>query len=504
MTSLGLVFDPPDLDYGHISNVILRNVQASLTPRIQSGRGDAMLVPKFLEQVYRDQVPWLRYTLEVRGSYPGKVPLSVSAIIYPKGSKSREMLLWKTNLVRNVLDWAAPKIYGTSLESDSKSYNAVIIEDVEYSGISLDRLWPNLSDDQKKAVLEKIADILCVPMQIRPSPEMQQQLPPRALSSSSSSAATASSSTVTLPAGNAATTPVSPTNYAHLRKAYTVLYSGLFQPNGEPDLVAFRKRFTDYPTYELSPHDILRVKNLNTLLQEHMSEFTGGNFLPPHITGRNKESFKGQKERDKFTERKLVLEAILSANQFRLSHKHMIMPLFFVTFEADGTTVKSVVLTQWDKAYFAPLWTACQLPSWLEPLDPELESLAMPEEEMTLWREYLVYHLMMKKERLSRSWLWFVAYTYAELERHFEMILVATWVSNAKTEPWLKRLLAEAKKKHTTAYKKGSDPGPFVPFSGSIKTMEVNFAEMMGKWMPYARAFVVEEGLLTLPISLTQ
>lgn len=36
----------------------------------------------------------------------------------------------KTNAVRNVLDWAAPRIYGTSSEVDHKSYTAVIIEDV--------------------------------------------------------------------------------------------------------------------------------------------------------------------------------------------------------------------------------------------------------------------------------------------------------------------------------------------------------------------------------------
>lgn len=38
--------------------------------------------------------------------------------------------LSKTQAVRNVLDWAAPKIYGSSVESDPKSYNAVIVEDV--------------------------------------------------------------------------------------------------------------------------------------------------------------------------------------------------------------------------------------------------------------------------------------------------------------------------------------------------------------------------------------
>lgn len=55
MTSL--IFDPTDLDYTHISNVIVRTVQASLTPKIQSGRGDVMLVPKFLQKVYRDAMP---------------------------------------------------------------------------------------------------------------------------------------------------------------------------------------------------------------------------------------------------------------------------------------------------------------------------------------------------------------------------------------------------------------------------------------------------------------
>ena len=415
--------------------------------------------------------------------------------------------LSKTSAVRNVLDWAAPRIYGTSLDVDSKSYTAVIIEDVcsffhgpayctinavqiENGGRSLDQLWPVLSDDQKKAVLEKIADIISVPIHMRPPADMQQ---PQAGSSTSS--IVSSSSSVKLPP---ATSHIPPTNHSHLYKAYSILYAGLFKRNGEPDITAFRKRFKEYDTYELSPHDILRVKNLNTLLQEHMSEFSGGNFLPPHITGWNKESFKGQKERDKFAERRLILETILSESLFRLAHRHMIMPLFFVTFEADGITVKSVVLTQWEKAYYAPLWASCRLPSWLEPLDPELESLDMPEDEMTSWREYLVYNLMLKKERLSRSWLWYVAYTYGELERHFEMILTATWVSNAKTEPWLKRLLDEAKKKRTTAYKKGSDPGAYSPFSGRIQTMEVNFAEIMGKWMPYARTFVKEEGLLTL------
>lgn len=38
--------------------------------------------------------------------------------------------LSKTQAVRSILDWAAPKIYGSSVESDPKSYNAVIIEDV--------------------------------------------------------------------------------------------------------------------------------------------------------------------------------------------------------------------------------------------------------------------------------------------------------------------------------------------------------------------------------------
>ncbi|KAJ3569282.1 hypothetical protein NP233_g5151 [Leucocoprinus birnbaumii] len=495
MTSLGLVFDPSDLDHGHISNVILRTVQASLTPRIQSGRGDAMLVPKFSQRYYRNSIPWLRFTLEVRGSYPGKVPPSVMAIIFPKGAKAREHLLEKTNLVRNVLDWAAPKIYGTSLESDPKSYTAVIMEDVEYVGAQLDKVWSLMSNDQKKAVLDKLADILCVPLHIRPDAGMQQQAP------SSRGPAAASSSAVTLPSGESSKSPLSSSNYAHLRKGYAVLYKGLFRPNGEPDILAFRQRFKEYETYELSPQETARIKSLNALLQEHMSEFSGGNFLPPHITGRNKESFKGQKERDKFTERKLVLEAILSESLFRLAHKQMFMSSFFVLFEADGTTVKSVVLTQWEKAYYSPLWAACQLPNWLEPLDPELVELPMPEEEMTQWREYLVYNLMMKKERLARSWLWFVAYTYGELERHFEMILTTTWVFSAKTEPWLRRVLEEARKKHTMAYKKGVDPGPFVPLAGKIQTMDVNFAEMMGKWMPYARAFVVEEGLLKLPIS---
>lgn len=55
MTSL--VFDPKDLDFSHISNVIVRTVQASLTPKIQSGRGDVMLVPKFTSKFYRDAMP---------------------------------------------------------------------------------------------------------------------------------------------------------------------------------------------------------------------------------------------------------------------------------------------------------------------------------------------------------------------------------------------------------------------------------------------------------------
>lgn len=55
MTSL--VFDPQDLDYSHISNVILRTVQASLTPKIQSGRGDVTLAPKFVSKFFRDAVP---------------------------------------------------------------------------------------------------------------------------------------------------------------------------------------------------------------------------------------------------------------------------------------------------------------------------------------------------------------------------------------------------------------------------------------------------------------
>jgi len=113
MTSVGLVFDPSDLDYGHISNVILRTVQLSLTPRIQSGRGDALLVPKFVQRIYRDAIPvgnilsrflaqrerrltldqWLRFSLEVKGFYPGKVPQSVMVIIFPKGAKAREMLV---------------------------------------------------------------------------------------------------------------------------------------------------------------------------------------------------------------------------------------------------------------------------------------------------------------------------------------------------------------------------------------------------------------------------
>jgi hypothetical protein len=330
---------------------------------------------------------------------------------------------------------------------------------------------------------------------------MQPQPTPRA---SVSSSAAASSSSAPLPSDNFARTQLATTNHEHLRKAYTVLYSGLFDHSGEPSLLAFRRRFTEFHTYELSPQDILRVKNLNTLLQEHMSEFTGGNFLPPHITGRNKEPFKGQKERDKFAERKLVLQTILSAGLFRLAHKHMVMSSFFVTFEADGATVKSVVLTHWDKAFYVPLWVSCQLPCWLEPLNPELQTLPMPEDEMSMWREYLVYNLMMKKERLPRSWLWFVSYVYGELERHFEMILCATWISNAKTEPWLNKLLADAAKKRTSAYKKGSEVTVFVPFSGKIQSMDVNFSEMMGKWMPYARTFVMEEGLLTLPLSSGQ
>lgn len=36
----------------------------------------------------------------------------------------------QTNAVRNVLDWAAPRIYGTSSKVDLRSYTAVIIEDV--------------------------------------------------------------------------------------------------------------------------------------------------------------------------------------------------------------------------------------------------------------------------------------------------------------------------------------------------------------------------------------
>ena len=101
MASVGLIFDPSDLNYGHISNVILRTVQLSLTPRIHSGRGDVLLVPKFVQRFYRDAIPvfvvtakrrlissqWLRYSLEVKGFYPGKVPQSVMAIIFPKGAK---------------------------------------------------------------------------------------------------------------------------------------------------------------------------------------------------------------------------------------------------------------------------------------------------------------------------------------------------------------------------------------------------------------------------------
>ncbi|KXN89822.1 hypothetical protein AN958_04826 [Leucoagaricus sp. SymC.cos] len=497
MTSVGDVFDPSDLDYGHISNVILRNVQSSLVPKIQSGRGDAMLMPRFISKIFRDSCPWLTYSLEVRGNYPGKVPKSIVAIIYPKGARVRELLLRTTQAVRDVLERAAPKIYGTSFEGDPKSYTAVVIEDVEGNSKSLQVLWPDLDDDQKKAVLDKVADIICTPIHISPPSAMQSRL---ARASNATTSSTVASSSTARP-DDFKKYQLPPTNLEHLRKAYTILYSGLFHPNGEPNLLAFRNRFREFTTYELSPQDILRVKNLNTLLPEHMTQFTGGNFLPPHITGRNKDSFKGQKERDKFAERKLVLQTILSESLFRLSHRKMDMNLFFVSFEADGTTIKSVVLTQWDKAFFGPLWGSCRLPPWLELLDPESQSHPPPISlaEMTKWREYLVYNSMMKKERLSRSWLWFVAYIYGELERHFEIILTATWVSNAKTEPWLRRLLAEAAKKETSAYKKGADPGTFTPFSGKIETMEVNFAEMMGKWMPYARAFVVEEGLLSLP-----
>lgn len=427
----------------------------------------------------------------------------------------RRPQLAKNQAVRSILDWAAPKIYGTSVESDPKSYNAVIIEDVcstlhsfflartrlsgglqqvENAGRRLNTIWHELNDDQKKAVLDKIADILCAPIHIRPPANMQAQ-PPQHPPASSSASSVPSSSSVTLYSDDLGRAPVPYTNLDHLRKAYTLLYSGLFHPNGEPDQDAFRKRFKEFDTYEMSPQEIARVKTLNTLLQEHMSEFAGGNFLPPHISGVTKGSFKDAKERNKFRERELVVRTILSASVFRLQHKSMQMPLFVVMIEQDGT-IKSVVLTQWEKAYYAPVWASCQLPHWLEPLDPELEGSPMSVEEMTMWREYLVYNLMLKKERLPRSWLWFVAYVYGELERHFEMIMTMTWVSNANTEPWLKRVLEEAKKKRTSEYKKGSD-ATFTPMAG-IKTMDVNFSELLGKWMPFARKFVVEEGLLTL------
>ncbi|KAF7784501.1 hypothetical protein Agabi119p4_666 [Agaricus bisporus var. burnettii] len=487
MTSL--VFDPKDLDFSHISNVIVRTVQASLTPKIQSGRGDVMLVPKFTSKFYRDAMPWLIFSIEVRGKYPGKVPKSVVAIIYPKEAKAREMLLSKTQAVRNVLDWAAPKIYGSSVESDPKSYNAVIVEDVESTGFPLDTVWPKLNMAQKKDVLDKVADILCAPIHIPPPTKMQPQTSQPHLSGASSSSAMQQHDSF-------ARQQVPSTNLNHLRKAYTLLYSGMFHPNGEPNQDAFRHRFKEFHTYEMSPQEITRVMSLNQLLQEHMSEFCGGHFLPPHVTGVTKKSFKDGKERNKFRERELVLRTILSESVFRLQHKSMQMSLFIVVIEADGT-IKSVMLTQWEKAYYAPIWASCQLPPWLEPLDPEIEELAMPEEEMTMWREHLVYNLMLKKERLPRSWFWFVAYVYGELERHFEMILTATWVSNAKTEPWLRKVLDEARKRSTTAYKAGGSDPAFVPMSG-LQTTEVNFSECLGKWMPFARKFVVEQGFLTL------
>ncbi len=310
------------------------------------------------------------------------------------------------------------------------------------------------------------------------------------------SSPTASSSSVTLNT-DFSRVQVPLTNLDHLRKAYTLLYSGLFALNGEPNQRAFRERFKDFSTFEMSPQEIERVKSLNTLLQEHMTEFTGGNFLPPHITGVLKEPFKDSKERTKFRGREIVVRTILSENVFRLQHKSMHMSLFIVAVEPDGV-IKSVVLTQWEKAYYAPVWASCQLPPWLEPLDPELQALPMPLEEMTRWREYLVYDLMLRKERLPRSWLWFVAYVYGELERHFEIIVTATWVSNAKTEPWLRRVLEEAEKKRTSAYKKDSEVTIFAPMSG-IQTTDVNFSELLGKWMPFARKFVQDEGFVNVP-----
>lgn len=367
---------------------------------------------------------------------------------------------------------------------------------VENAGQPLDTIWPKLNNVQKEAVLDKIADILCTPIHIRPPADMQPQPPKQSTkSTSSSSSSTASSSSVTLNT-DFSRTQVPLTNLDHLRKAYTLLYAGLFSPDGEPNQTAFRKRFREFDTYEMSPQEATRIKTLNTLLQEHMNDFTGGNFLPPHITGVLKEPFKDSKERNKFRGRELVVRTILSESVFRLQHKNMHMSLFIVMIEPDGE-IKSVVLTQWDKAYYAPIWASCQLPPWLEPLDPEIQSLAMPAEEMTKWREYLVYNLMLKKERLPRSWLWFVAHVYGELERHFELITTATWVFNAKTEPWLKSLLEEAEKKRTSAYKKGEDT-KFVPMSG-IQTMDVNFSELLGKWMPFAGKFVLEEGFLSSP-----
>lgn len=299
-------------------------------------------------------------------------------------------------------------------------HGSQLLNPSQIHGDTLEQVWHTLSPAQLDIVCDRLAELLIKLFSCR-GPDIStytnvRDSPPR---SATESAQFRAPVLLAPPFDDGPLLDLQPQEALTSAHDYLIALSQRVDRVFSDERSAAAARSTGWPrTPPLSDRDVLLARDTWTRLGSLVLYHSGGYYVPPHLSAPARQLAFG----------------VLQAKEFGLIHSDLRMSRIIVRWEAGGTDARLVV-TGWEYAHRAPLWSCARMPPWLLN-SPGPEPLSWEDQRAARSRVFAaVLH-----SPLPRAWEWVVAHVFGATERWFEGVLSAGWGFRDTAEVCLARL----------------------------------------------------------------
>lgn len=273
--------------------------------------------------------------------------------------------------------------------------------------MSLDKAWPSLSDREKKMVCEQVAHLLVNTFSFE-SPSIYTSRWSR--SDGAKDQKDLDTFILAPPFNHGPLVDVDPVDGARDVSTYLKLLAEridrIFDSptaviQGEVAKLGWHNK--DKLTFE----DVTKIRRTWYRLKELIPYNAGGCYLPSWLLD---------------DQRTLAL-SILQNKTFGIRHPELHMSRIIVNTQANEV---SICVYGWEHAFYAPLWSCAQMPTWLLPNCPQRTPVPLTGlEQIEMSR--LVYETI-SNLGTENALYWVVAYVFGRVERAVENCLSAHWM----------------------------------------------------------------------------